>query len=158
MENKLLKDICYPDKCGIYGIPAIAEEYDEIKTRYLRITDISEDGLAFNRITGDAVIDNGVVGVNLVQLTGPVGVVDVSGESNLNTREFDQQITVLPRVSAALPIIGAISGGATAGVGALIATGLLKALGIDLDRIGLREYELKGTWDEPVFTSGSASN
>lgn len=137
---------------GLFALQALPRRLN------LDFTDISDDGLAFKRITGDAVIDNGVVDVQLVQLTGPVGVVDVSGESNLNTREFDQQITVLPRVSAALPIIGAISGGASAGVGALIATGLLKAMGIDFDRIGLREYELKGTWDEPVFTSGSSSN
>lgn len=137
---------------GLFALQALPRRLN------LDFTDISDDGLAFKRITGDALIDNGVVDVKLVQLTGPVGVVDVSGESNLNTREFDQQITVLPRVSAALPIIGVISGGASAGVGALIATGLLKALGIDLDRIGLREYELKGTWDEPVFSSGSSGN
>ncbi|MFK8076207.1 MAG: YhdP family protein [Granulosicoccus sp.] len=137
---------------GLFALQALPRRLN------LDFTDISDDGLAFKRITGDAQIDNGIVDVKLVQLTGPVGVVDVSGESNLNTRQFDQKITVLPRVSAALPVIGVISGGASAGVGALIATGLLKALGIDLDRIGLREYELKGTWDEPVFSSASSGN
>ncbi|MCD8409650.1 restriction endonuclease subunit S [Tenacibaculum finnmarkense] len=44
MKNKLLKDLCFSDKCGVYGIPATAEDYDINKTRYLRITDISEDG------------------------------------------------------------------------------------------------------------------
>jgi uncharacterized protein (TIGR02099 family) len=132
---------------GLFALQALPRRLN------LDFTDISNDGLAFNRITGDALIDKGVVDVNLVQLTGPIGVVDVVGKSDLNTRQFDQTITVLPRVSAALPIIGVITGGATAGVGALIATGVLKALGIDLDRIGLREYDLTGTWDEPVFQS-----
>tara|TARA_R110002051_G_scaffold7053_3_gene33258 strand:- start:7284 stop:8636 length:1353 start_codon:yes stop_codon:yes gene_type:complete len=48
MKSKLLKDLCFPDKCGVYGIPAIAEDYDINKTRYLRITDISEDGKLLN--------------------------------------------------------------------------------------------------------------
>ncbi|MFT6873920.1 MAG: hypothetical protein ACJAZF_000023 [Granulosicoccus sp.] len=132
---------------GLFALQALPRRLN------LDFTDISNDGLAFKRMTGDALIDKGVVDVSLVQLTGPIGVVDVVGKSDLNTRQFDQTITVLPRVSAALPIIGVISGGASAGVGALIATGVLKALGIDLDRIGLREYSLTGTWDKPVFKS-----
>lgn len=44
----LLKDLCIEDEWGKYGIPASAEEYDAAKTRYLRITDISEDGELLN--------------------------------------------------------------------------------------------------------------
>ena len=44
MESKPLKDLCFPNKCGVYGIPASAEDFEETKTRYLRISDISEDG------------------------------------------------------------------------------------------------------------------
>lgn len=132
---------------GLFALQALPRRLN------LDFTDISSEGLAFKQIIGDALIDKGVVDVSLVQLTGPIGVVDVVGKSDLNTRQFDQSISVLPRVSAALPIIGIISGGASAGVGALIATGVLKALGIDLDRIGLREYNLTGTWDEPIFQS-----
>jgi len=48
VSETLLKDLCLKGYCGIYGIPAIAEEYDEKKTRYLRITDVSEDGCLLN--------------------------------------------------------------------------------------------------------------
>lgn len=44
MNSVLLKDLCLENQCGIYGIPASAEEYHDSKTRYLRITDISDDG------------------------------------------------------------------------------------------------------------------
>lgn len=45
MTNKLaLKKLCIENNWGIYGIPASAEEYSPAKTRYLRITDISDDG------------------------------------------------------------------------------------------------------------------
>ena len=115
----------------------------------LDFKDLVSEGLDFDRIDGELQLAEGVVDSSLVQLNGPVGVIDITGESNLLTREYDQKITVLPRVSAALPIIGAISGGATAGIGALIAGGFLKAIGLDLDRIGLREYRLVGSWDAP---------
>jgi len=136
---------------GLFALQALPRRLN------LDFSDISNDGLAFTEIKGNALIDKGVLDVSLLQLRGPIGVVDLAGKSDLNTREFDQTVTVLPRVSAALPIIGIISGGATAGVGALLATGLLKALGIDLDRIGLREYDLTGTWDEPIFQQIKAS-
>ncbi len=48
MKTDLLKNLCFENSCGIYGIPAIAEEFSLSKTRYLRITDISEDGKLLN--------------------------------------------------------------------------------------------------------------
>lgn len=50
MSNKkiALKHLCIEDEWGKYGIPASAEDYDLSKTRYLRITDISEDGELLN--------------------------------------------------------------------------------------------------------------
>ena len=117
-------------------------------------SDVTDDGLAFSRVGGRAGIEDGVVIAPLVQLTGPVGVVDVSGTTDLVAGTLDQRVTVLPRVSAALPIIGAIAGGASAGVGAvgaLLAGGVLKAMGVDFDRLGLREYTVTGSWDDPAF-------
>lgn len=113
--------------------------------------DMTAEGLAFKSITGDISIADGIADAALVQINGPIGVVDITGQSDIVNREFNQRITVLPRVSAALPLIGVISGGATAGVGVLVATGILKAIGIDLDRIGLRDYSLTGKWDDPLF-------
>ncbi len=115
--------------------------------------DLTADGLSFQRLTGDIEMNNGVADARLIQLTGPIGVVDIIGKTDLLNQQFDNRITVLPRVSAALPIIGVIAGGASAGVGALIAGGLLKAVGIDLDRIGYREFSLTGSWEEPNFQS-----
>lgn len=117
----------------------------------LDFSDVVNDGLAFTTLTGSAAIRGGVVDASLVRLEGPIGVVDVTGQTDLAHQTLDQRITVLPRVSAALPVIGAITGGASAGVGVLIAGGVLKAMGVDLDRIGLREYRLHGSWDDPVL-------
>ncbi len=132
---------------GLFALQALPRRLN------LDFKDISADGLAFTKLSGDADIVDGVVDVSLVQLTGPIGVVDLVGQTNLNTQEFNQRVTILPRVSAALPIIGAISGGASAGVGVLVAAGFLKALGIDFDRLGLRDFSLTGTWDAPEFKS-----
>ena len=131
---------------GLFALQALPRRLN------LDFKDLTGDGLAFTSITGTAVIDDGIAQVPLLQLKGPVGVVDIIGSSNLDTQQFNQRITVLPRVSAALPVIGAISAGATGGIGAIVATGVLKALGVDFDRLGLRTYQLTGSWTEPKFT------
>jgi len=118
----------------------------------LDFKDLVLDGLDYETVKGKVQLANGVAHTTLVQLNGSVGVVDIAGESNLISKTYNQRITVLPRVSSALPIIGVISGGATAGLGALFAGGLLKAVGLDFDRIGLREYTLTGNWENPDLT------
>ena len=47
MELKKYKlgELCIPSKIGIYGIPASAEDFSADKIRYLRISDISDDGI-----------------------------------------------------------------------------------------------------------------
>lgn len=42
-KNKLI-ELCIAEESGQYGVPYPAEEYDSSKYRYLRITDISDDG------------------------------------------------------------------------------------------------------------------
>lgn len=132
---------------GLFALQTLPRRFN------LDFADLVKDGLDFATITGDIGIDSGVAEMRLVQLNGPVGVVDITGLTNLVDEEFNQTITVLPRVSAALPIIGIITGGATAGIGALIAGGVLKAAGVDFDRIGLQKYSLTGGWDNPNFRS-----
>ena len=39
-----LEDLCLPEHIGKYGIPAVAEDFNEAKVRYLRITDIDDFG------------------------------------------------------------------------------------------------------------------
>jgi len=119
----------------------------------LDFKDIVLDGLDFETIRGKVQVANGILNTPLVQLNGSFGVVDIVGESNLVAKKYNQRVTVLPRVSAALPVIGLISGGASAGLGVLFAGGFLKAVGVDFDLIGLREYTLTGDWGEPVLTA-----
>lgn len=130
---------------GLFALEAIPRRLG------LDFKDLVLDGLDYETIRGDVQLANGIAHAPLVQLNGTVGVVDITGESNLKEQTYNQRLTVLPRVSAALPIIGVITGGATAGIGALFAGGLLKAIGLDFDRIGLREYTLTGNWGEPAF-------
>ncbi len=130
---------------GLFALQTLPRRFN------LDFSDLVSEGLDFDTITGNIAIDSGIADMRLVQLNGPVGVIDITGTTDLVAEEFDQRVSILPRVSAALPIIGVITGGATAGIGALIAGGVLKAAGVDFDRIGLKRFSLTGAWDNPQF-------
>jgi len=117
----------------------------------LDFRDLVSEGLDYGTIRGNLDLSGGIARIGFLQLEGPIGVIEVAGYTNLVDRTFDQSITVLPRLSAAVPILALLSGGATAGIGALVATPVLKALGVDFDRLGLSEYKLSGSWDAPVI-------
>ena len=44
MKKVKLGDLCIESEIGKYGIPASAEDFDEQKIRYLRISDIDDNG------------------------------------------------------------------------------------------------------------------
>jgi len=115
----------------------------------LNFKDFLVSGLEYNAIEGKVNLGNGLASTELMQLRGPVGVIDVTGSSNLVERTYDQEISVLPRITGALPLIGIISAGATGGISALLAGPVLKALGIDLNQVGLTEFTLDGSWESP---------
>ena len=48
MNKVILKDLCKDNEIGKYGIPASAEEFDLGKVRYLRISDIDDNGNLLN--------------------------------------------------------------------------------------------------------------
>jgi len=115
----------------------------------LDFSDLVDDGLNYDTISGRMRLSKGIASSELFQLRGPIGVIDITGTTDLVAQTYDQKIVVLPSLSGALPIIGLISAGATAGIGALLAGPILQGLGIDLDRLGLRTYTLKGGWTAP---------
>jgi uncharacterized protein (TIGR02099 family) len=118
----------------------------------LDFQDLTREGLLYDEIRGKFDIANGIANTQFMRMNGPIGVVSSKGSTDFIDNTYDQKVTVIPRLSSTLPIIGLISGGATAGVGVLVADQVLKGLGVNFDEIGKREYLLTGSWDVPTIT------
>ena len=118
----------------------------------LDFKDAVSEGMEFESITGTIAIADGQAHTDVVRLTGPIGVVDVTGSADFVNETFDQHIIILPNLTSSLPLFGLLSGGVTTGLSVLLTDNLLKGLGINFDEIGKREYHLSGDWDEPDFT------
>lgn len=128
---------------GLFALQAVPRRL------LLDFNDVTKEGLLYDDITGEIVIADGVATTNFMQLNGPIGVISSSGTADFVNSTYDQKIVVLPRLTSALPLIGLISAGATAGVGVLVADQLLKGVGVNFDEVGKREYLLTGSWEDP---------
>jgi uncharacterized protein YhdP len=64
-------------------------------------------------------------------------------------------VTVVPRVSSTLPLVGAIAGGPAFGVALVVTQGLF---GEQVDRIIQSQYKLTGSWEEPIMKRMARGN
>jgi len=95
-------------------------------------------------------IANGQATTNAIAMSGPVAEILIQGSTGFVDETYDQTIDVIPRVSGALPLLGVLSGGPAGALTALLADGVLKGIGVNLDEIGRRRLTLNGT---PVLQS-----
>ncbi|MCP3868063.1 MAG: TIGR02099 family protein [Gammaproteobacteria bacterium] len=112
----------------------------------LDFSDLFKKGLAFDNIEGSFLLDSGDAFTSDFRLRGPAAAVEVSGRIGLTTEDFEQLITITPRVSAALPVAGAIVGGPALGAAVLFAQQLL---GKAFDKASQRQYQVTGPWENP---------
>lgn len=126
----------------------------------LDFSDMTNTGLEYSTIGGNLTIGNGLARTNAIAVTGPVAEILIQGDTDFVSKTYDQTIHVLPRIGGALPLLGVISGGPAAGLTALLADSILRGIGVNLDEIGRRRYQLTGDWNNPqwravtVVTSG----
>jgi uncharacterized protein (TIGR02099 family) len=125
---------------GLLNLNAIA--------RRLRLDfrDIFRKGFAFDRIGGDFVFADARATTENLAVTGPSGRILLSGDADLDAATLDQQVTVIPNLTATLPIAGTLAGGPVAGVAVLLAQ---EVLADEVDNINRFEYHLGGPWSAP---------
>lgn len=112
----------------------------------LDFSDVFNKGLSFDKIRGNFVLDLGDAYTTDLYLEGPAARIDISGRTGLAQRDYDQVVTVTPKLTSSLPIAGALVGGPIAG-GLLFAVD--KLFKPALDEITRYKYTITGGWDEP---------
>ena len=77
----------------------------------LDFSDIYRQGLAFDRISGDFKITNGIAYTDNLLIDAVAAKMKVSGSANLIDKTLNHQVAVIPKSSDALPIAGTIMDG-----------------------------------------------
>jgi uncharacterized protein (TIGR02099 family) len=113
----------------------------------LDFRDIFSEGLAFDEIVGAIKVNNGVASTDNLRIVGPAARINMSGKVDLVRETQELRVKINPQLSDTVSVAGALIGGPVAGVAAFLAQKILKD---PLDQIASYEYDISGTWADPV--------
>jgi uncharacterized protein (TIGR02099 family) len=122
----------------------------------LDFRDVFSEGFAFDTITGNVRVGNGVLHTENLQLNGPAARVMITGEADLKTETQKLNVVVQPSLAtsvsagagaAAVLLLAHPAVAAVVGAGTLLAQKVMKD---PIEQIFSYEYLVRGSWDEPL--------
>ncbi len=114
----------------------------------LDFSDLVQPGMSFDRITGAFTFRGGQAYTDDLTIEAPAARIEIRGRTHLKERDYDQRITVVPRLGGALPVAGVLAGGPAVGAAVLLAERLLQK---GIEQATQYHYALTGSWDRPVM-------
>ncbi|MBZ2168483.1 YhdP family protein [Marinobacter sp. F4216] len=125
----------------------------------LDFSDLYERGVAFDAISGQAQITEGLLTLDPeLQVVGPSGAFRLVGATNMVQESLDMKLVVVLPLTQNLPLAALLMGAGAPIGGALFV--LDKVLGDPLSKLTSATYRVGGTWDNPevslqrVFDTG----
>ncbi len=116
----------------------------------LDFSDVFRSGLAFDRIEGDFVIEQGRARTDNLYLDGPAARVEVKGVTDLAARLYEQEVTVTPHIGSSLPVAGALAGGPAVGAAVFLAERIFRH---DIAKLTRIRYRMTGPWNAPEIVT-----
>jgi uncharacterized protein (TIGR02099 family) len=112
----------------------------------LDFADVFSEGFTFDRISATAGVAQGVARTNDFRMVGPTAKVDMRGGIDLAAETQDLHVSIKPSVSESIALGAAIVNPAV-GLATLLAQ---KALQDPIEKMVAFEYQVTGTWQDPV--------
>ena len=102
-------------------------------------SDIFEDGFVYKQIEGTFNIERGNAYTNDLTLDGSLARIDIAGRTGLADEDYDQLITVTPKLSESLPLMPIWL--------------VEKAIQTQLfNKLFAYQYSVTGSWEDPSVT------
>jgi uncharacterized protein YhdP len=140
-----------PGAGRILGLTSIIELPRRLS---LDFRDVTDEGLAFDSVTGDFELRGGSAYTQNLLLEGATVDIGVVGRTGLAVQDYDQTIIVSGNPSGPITIAGALAGGPVGAAGALLFSQLFKG---QLQGLARAYYRVTGPWSQPVVERISAS-
>lgn len=134
-------------KAGMGRVMGLFSLHSLSRRLALDFSDLFQEGLGFDRIDGTFSLGNGRAYTRDLTLRGPSVRIDITGWIGLEDRNYDQIVTVTPRISSSLPIAGTIAGGPAVGAALFLAERFLRK---EIDQFSRYRYSVTGPWSDPV--------
>jgi uncharacterized protein (TIGR02099 family) len=121
--------------------------------------DLFGQGFAFDEITGNMRIKDGVIRTDDLKITGPSARVTIAGEADMARETQDLNVRVQPTLSGSVSLGAAALMIANPLIGAAIGAGTYLAQAImqdPIEKIFSQRYVVSGSWSDPQVWRGSA--
>ena len=112
----------------------------------LDFRDLFQEGFAFDSITGDVKIGQGVAVTNNLRMRGVQALVLMEGNADIARETQDLRVVVVPEINAGTAALAYAVINPAIGLGAFLAQAILKK---PLTAAGTREFHVSGPWADP---------
>ena len=112
----------------------------------LDFRDLFQEGFAFDSITGDVKIGQGVAVTNNLRMRGVQALVLMEGNADIERETQDLRVVVVPELNAGTAALAYAVINPAIGLGAFLAQALLKK---PLTEANTREFRVSGPWADP---------
>jgi uncharacterized protein (TIGR02099 family) len=113
----------------------------------LDFKDLTDKGLAFDKVQGDFELRDGNAFTSNLLLRGPAAEIGIAGRTGLATHDYDQTAVVTGNLGASLPVAGALAGGPVVGAAVLLFSQIFKE---PLKGVTRGYYRITGPWENPT--------
>ena len=112
----------------------------------LDFRDVFQEGFAFDNITGDVRIEQGVASTNNLRMRGVQAVVLMEGSADIERETQALRVIVVPEINAGTASLAYAVINPAIGLGSFLAQLFLRK---PLTQAGTREFRVSGAWSDP---------
>ncbi|MFT3664035.1 YhdP family protein [Piscinibacter sp.] len=112
----------------------------------LDFRDVFQEGFAFDALTGDLKIAQGVASTNNLRMRGVQAAVLMEGRADIARETQDLRVIVVPEINAGTASLAYAAINPAIGLGTFLAQVFLRR---PLTEAGTREFHVSGSWEDP---------
>ena len=112
----------------------------------LDFRDVFQEGFAFDNVTGDVTIDDGVASTNNLRMRGVQAAVLMEGSADINRETQQLRVLVVPEINAGTASLAYAVINPAVGLGSFLAQLFLRR---PLMAASTREFMVQGSWADP---------
>jgi uncharacterized protein YhdP len=112
----------------------------------LDFRDLFQEGFAFDSVTGDVAIQQGVAQTNNLRMRGVQAAVLMEGSADIERETQDLRVVVVPEINAGTASLAYAVINPAIGLGSFLAQVFLRK---PLTQAGTREFHVTGPWADP---------
>ncbi len=133
---------------GLFSLDSI------IRKMQLDFSDVFDEGMAFNSITGSGDIRKGIFITNDIAMDALAGYMEIKGLADLNTRTVDAEVSFVPDITSGLPTLTAFAVAPQAAIYVLAISTVISPVVEVFTEVN---YQVKGPLDDPEVKEISRS-